>query len=82
MARILYGEGVTVPTARAVIAGYRTDYNERRPHSALHYLRPRDYYRGAPATCLAEREAKLQPAAEARRAYWEHHRDTEARSLS
>jgi putative transposase len=29
--------------ARAVIAQRRTDYNERRPHSALGYLTPREF---------------------------------------
>lgn len=67
-------ENATLYQARAVIAEYRIYYNERRPHSALHYLCPRDYYRGDPATALAEREAKLQAAAAARRAYWEEHR--------
>jgi len=29
--------------ARAVIAQWRADYNERRPHSALGYLTPREF---------------------------------------
>lgn len=66
-------EQATLYQARAVIAEYRTYYNERRPHSALHYLCPRDYYRGDPATLLAQRETKLRAAAEARRHYWEEH---------
>ena len=68
--------------ARSVIAEYRTYYNDRRPHSALHYLCPRDYYRGDPLACLAEREAKLQAAAAARRAYWQQQPAQEARRLS
>lgn len=60
--------------ARTVIETYRIYYNERRPHSALHYLCPRDYYRGDPVACLAERHTKLREAAEARRVYWEQHR--------
>ncbi len=60
--------------ARTVLADYRAYYNERRPHSALHYLCPRDYYRGDPVQLLAEREAKLRAAAERRRQYWEEHR--------
>jgi len=57
--------------ARAVMAEYRTYYNEQRPHSALHYLCPLDYYRGDPAERLAEREVGLRVAAQERRAYWE-----------
>jgi len=52
------------------IEGFRTYYNEHRPHSALRYLRPVDYYRGDPGARLAEREAKLKQTAEARRQYW------------
>lgn len=48
-------------------------YNYNRPHSALNYLRPVDYYRGDPAVRLAEREQKLLQALEARKAYWEAH---------
>jgi putative transposase len=59
--------------ARAVIETYRVYYNDRRPHSALHYLSPSDYYRGDPIACLAERHANLRAAAEARRVYWERH---------
>lgn len=64
-------ETATLYIARAVIAEYRLYYNDRRPHSALHYLCPADYYRGDPTAKLAEREAKLQAAAVARREYWE-----------
>jgi len=46
-------------------------YNFGRPHSALKYLYPVDYYRGDPATRLAEREEKLAQAAESRRVYWQ-----------
>jgi transposase InsO family protein len=56
--------------AQRLIAEYRVYYNERRAHSALHYLRPMDYYRGDPAARLAEREAKLRAATEARQRYW------------
>jgi len=68
--------------ARTVIADYRTYYNERRPHSALHYLCPADYYRGDPVARLAEREAKLQAAAAARKVYWEMHRQEGSQSVS
>jgi len=64
-------ENALLYEARQAMAEYRTYYNYHRPHSALHYLCPGDYYRGDPANLLAEREAKLQAAAQARRVYWE-----------
>jgi transposase InsO family protein len=42
-------------------------YNCERRHSALHYLRPVDYYRGDPGVLLAERAQKLDAAREHRR---------------
>jgi transposase InsO family protein len=74
-------EGANLYEARRVIETYRMFYNERRPHSALHYLCPRDYYRGDPTACLAERQRKLRAASDARRAYWEE-RDSAARSTT
>ena len=68
--------------ARAMMLDYREYYNHRRPHSALKYLCPIDYYRGDPAARLAEREANLRTAAAARAAYWQQHRSTAAQSLS
>ena len=61
--------------AQAVLADYRTYYNDHRPHTALHYLCPRDYYRGDPAAKLAAREAACRAAAVARQAYWNTHRE-------
>lgn len=68
--------------ARVVIAEYRTYYNEQRPHSALHYLCPLDYYRGDPAARLAERERKLRTAAQVRCTYWEQQGYGQAGRLS
>ena len=68
--------------ARTMMLDYRQYYNQRRPHSALQYLCPVDYYRGDPVARLAEREAKLRTAAAARAAYWQQHRDQVAKSLS
>lgn len=45
-------------------------YNHARPHSALHYLYPIDYYRGNPPDRLAERESKLAEAVMRRATYW------------
>ncbi|MCV9972212.1 transposase, partial [Burkholderia pseudomallei] len=33
----------TLAHARAVIAAWRQDYNEQRPHSALNYLAPSEF---------------------------------------
>lgn len=68
--------------ARAMMCDYRDYYNYHRPHSALKYLCPIDYYRGDPVARLAEREAKLQAAAAARAAYWHQERNQAAQSLS
>ena len=57
--------------AQEVIRHYRTYYNERRPHSALRYLCPLDFYRGDPPAALAARAAACRAAAAARQAYWE-----------
>lgn len=46
-------------------------YNYERPHSALAYLRPIDYYRGDPQARLRAREEKLSQALEARQSYWQ-----------
>lgn len=46
-------------------------YNYRRPHSAIRYLVPADYYRGNPDDRIAERKKKLVQAAEIRQAYWQ-----------
>ena len=53
-----------------LIASFRRYDIEQRPHSALHDLRPLDYYRGNPVERRAEREAKLRQAVEARKRYW------------
>lgn len=53
--------------ARALV-GRRVDYyNRERRHSALHYLRPVDYYRGNPQALLATRAMKVAAAREYRR---------------
>jgi len=59
--------------ARDALTRWQQYYNHERPHTALHYLRPVDYYRGDPSARLAEREEKLRCAADARAAYWQVH---------
>ena len=45
-------------------------YNHERPHSALNYLCPFDYYRGDPEARLEERRRKLAAAQAIRAVYW------------
>lgn len=54
------------PQAIDVMGRWGEYYNNKRPHSALHYLYPVDYYRGDPQARLAEREHKLAQALAAR----------------
>jgi putative transposase len=46
-------------------------YNYRRPHSAIKYLAPADYYRGNPDDRIAGRKEKLVQAVEMRQTYWQ-----------
>ena len=57
--------------ARATLTQWQQYYNCERPHSAIRYLRPIDYYRGDPEARLAEREGKLHHGAMDRAAYWQ-----------
>jgi putative transposase len=58
------------PKAIAALTRWDDYYNNHRPHSALRYLRPVDYYRGDPEGRLAERRHKLQQGLTARQTYW------------
>lgn len=53
--------------AKEVIAGIIGEYNHRRLHSSLNFLRPVDYYRGDPETLLAQRRRRLREARELRK---------------
>lgn len=53
--------------ARRVIDEIVRWYNEERLHSALHFLRPIDYYRGDPEMLLEQRRVKLAQARQRRR---------------
>jgi putative transposase len=53
--------------ARAAVAEVVRRYNEERLHAALHYLTPKDYYRGDPEKLLGERRAAIVQAREHRR---------------
>jgi transposase InsO family protein len=52
-------------------------YNYKRPHSAIKYLVPADYYRGDPDGRIEERKEKLVQAVEMRKVYWQRERDTD-----
>jgi putative transposase len=58
--------------AREVIAAYVRDHNETRLHSALNYLTPADYLKGADhiAARLAARTEAFQAADRKRREHW------------
>ncbi len=47
-------ENALLREARYVMADYRTYYNDVRLHLSLHYLCPRNYYRGDPIALLAQ----------------------------
>jgi len=53
--------------ARVVFQGIIRWYNEERLHSALHFLRPVDYYRGEPEKLLEERRRTMAAARHRRR---------------
>jgi putative transposase len=65
--------------ALETMTGWSHYYSHQRPHSALRYLCPVDYYRGDPEARLAEREAKLAWAVAARRVYWQMYTDVKER---
>ena len=67
-----YGKAV------AALTRWHEYYNHRRPHSALRYLRPVDYYRGDAEARLAERRQKLQEGLVARQSYWKDKANLEA----
>ena len=56
-----------VHPVRDVVAGILEEYNHRRFHSSLSFLRPVDYYRGNSEALLAERRRRLQVARELRK---------------
>lgn len=60
--------------AQRTLSQWQHYYNFERPHSAIRYLRPIDYYRGDPEARLAEREEKLRRGAVDRAAYWQSQR--------
>jgi putative transposase len=49
---------------------WAVEYNYERPHSALSYLTPADYYSGNPVKKLEERKLKIEAASILRKEYW------------
>jgi transposase InsO family protein len=66
----------TLDDARRAVAGFVTQYNTKRLHSAIGYVTPQDKLEGRARTIHAERDRKLAAAREARR------RRRQARRLS
>lgn len=68
----LLGEALRdLDTAREAMERWEAYYNWQRPHSALHYLTPGDYYRGDVEARLRERAERMARAREKRQAYWD-----------
>lgn len=58
---------VSLEDARKQVDAYVRHYNEKRLHSALHYLTPKEVFEGKMKERLAERQFKLDQAAEKRK---------------
>jgi hypothetical protein len=52
--------------ARRQINEYITEYNEKRLHSAIYYLTPKEVFEGKMEERIAERQKKLDTAREHR----------------
>ena len=59
---------LSLEDARRIVADFVDHYNNQRLHSAIGYVTPKDKLEGRAETILAQREAKLAAAREARRA--------------
>jgi transposase InsO family protein len=59
---------LSLEQARRIVADFVDHYNIRRLHSAIGYITPKDKLDGRAKTILADREAKLAAAREARKA--------------
>lgn len=57
---------VTVTEVEKVVGQYIEEYNNRRLHSSIDYMRPVDYYRGSPEEIKKLRDEKLAIAKEMR----------------
>ena len=67
---------LTLEDAQRIVAQFVEDYNERRLHSSLGYVTPRDKLLGREEEIFAERDRKLEEAREQRRRYRQQQRAT------
>jgi putative transposase len=65
---------ISLEDARRVVGRFVDEYNNRRLHSAIQYVTPKDKLEGRAASILAAREAKLAAAREARKSKREQFR--------
>jgi len=63
---------LSLDDALRVVSRFVDEYNNRRLHSAIQYITPKDKLEGRAETILAARDAKLAAAREARRAKRQH----------
>lgn len=61
------GSPLTLEDAQRIVAKFVEDYNDRRLHSALAYVTPRDKLLGREAEIFAARDRKLEQARERRK---------------
>ena len=59
---------LSLADAIRIVADFVGHYNNKRLHSAIGYVTPKDKLQGRAETILAEREAKLVAAREPRKA--------------
>jgi len=59
---------LSLADAQRLVTDFVSHYNNRRLHSAIGYITPKDKLQGRAETILAERESKLSAAREARKA--------------
>jgi transposase InsO family protein len=69
---------LTLDDARRIVAKFVDDYNQRRLHSALGYVTPRDKLLGREQEIFAERDRKLEAARERRNQKRREQRDSNA----
>ena len=59
---------VTLSDAQRLVTDFVDHYNNRRLHSAIGYITPKDKLQGRAESILAQRDAKLAASREARKA--------------